>query len=257
MRYCTYLTTYKGGLLPPFYIGYSTVRKVERGYRGTVSSRRYASIWKSELRGNPHLFTTKILTKHDRLAEAKEKEAYFQRCFNVAKNPMFINGHIQGDRFCCDRTGVPHTEETRARLRIARAGRTPVPKGTRLTQEHKDKISRANKGRKIPADVILKRAASRRGRKNIKKFSPESNLQRSISARALWTPDRRAEFSAKFSGELNGFFGKRHTEEAREKMSKTDRSYLRGLLWWTNGAEVMRAHECPGDGWVRGRKLHP
>lgn len=32
--YCTYLTSYFGNKLPPFYIGYTTVANINRGYRG-------------------------------------------------------------------------------------------------------------------------------------------------------------------------------------------------------------------------------
>lgn len=34
MIYCTYITFYRGSKLPPFYIGHSTIKKVEKGYRG-------------------------------------------------------------------------------------------------------------------------------------------------------------------------------------------------------------------------------
>ena len=60
--YCTYLTIYKGNKLPPFYIGSTSVDKINTGYHGTVSSKKYKDIYKQELITNPQIFKTKILT---------------------------------------------------------------------------------------------------------------------------------------------------------------------------------------------------
>ena len=89
--YCTYLTTYRGNKLPPFYIGSSTVKKVESGYRGSVSSKKYKSIWKSELKQNPDLFKTKIISLHETSEEAREKELKLQKALNVVHSPLYIN----------------------------------------------------------------------------------------------------------------------------------------------------------------------
>ncbi len=59
--FCTYLTTYSGNKLPLFYIGSSSVERVNNGYHGSVKSKAYSTIWKSELKHNPHLFKTRIL----------------------------------------------------------------------------------------------------------------------------------------------------------------------------------------------------
>ena len=47
--YCVYLTTYFGAKLPMFYIGSSTVSRVNSGYRGSVSSKSYKEIWNNEI----------------------------------------------------------------------------------------------------------------------------------------------------------------------------------------------------------------
>jgi hypothetical protein len=51
--YCTYLTIYSGNKLPPFYIGSTSVNRISNGYHGSVSSKRYKSIWLEELKTNP------------------------------------------------------------------------------------------------------------------------------------------------------------------------------------------------------------
>lgn len=97
--YCTYLTIYLGNKLPPYYIGFSYLSKIEKGYRGSVVSKKYKQIWKEELYNNPHLFKTIILTTHKTKQEAKSKETYFQNFFNVHINPMYINMCINSEKF--------------------------------------------------------------------------------------------------------------------------------------------------------------
>ncbi len=137
--YCTYLTCYSGNKLPPFYIGYSTVLKVENGYRGTVTSKAYQRIWKSELKNNSHLFKIKILSIHETKGEAKAHETYTQKFFQVHKNPMYINLAICGTEFF-NKGG--HIVSVETREKISRGN-----KGKIVTEEHRNKISKANKGK--------------------------------------------------------------------------------------------------------------
>ena len=37
--YCTYLTIYLGNKLPPFYIGYTKIKNIEKNYNGTVTKK--------------------------------------------------------------------------------------------------------------------------------------------------------------------------------------------------------------------------
>ena len=60
--YCTYLTVYTGNKLPLFYIGSSTVDKVNKGYHGSVKSKKYKQTWEEELTNNPSRFKTIILS---------------------------------------------------------------------------------------------------------------------------------------------------------------------------------------------------
>lgn len=75
--YCTYLTVYYGNKLPSFYIGSTSVKNIQKGYRGTVSSLEYKSVWKLELKHNPQLFKTIILSTHYTRKEAFIKELFF------------------------------------------------------------------------------------------------------------------------------------------------------------------------------------
>jgi len=91
-QFCVYHTTYSGELLPPNYIGSSSVDKVlNKNYHGTVTSKRYKSIWLSELKLHPELFSTVIVSYHDTRYNAIHKELQIQRIFNVVKSELFIN----------------------------------------------------------------------------------------------------------------------------------------------------------------------
>lgn len=55
--------------------------------------------------------------------------------------------------------------------------------------------------------------------------------------------------------------GKTHTEEFKKKRSEEYKQRgikppsSKGMLWWNNGHVVVRALECPGEEFIRGRKL--
>lgn len=75
-RYCVYLTIYTGNKLPIFYIGSTSVKKFMNGYRGSVSSKEYGKIWKEEIKLNPHLFISRLLSEKKRLIQKRNcKEA--------------------------------------------------------------------------------------------------------------------------------------------------------------------------------------
>lgn len=89
--YCVYLTTYRGKALPPFYIGSTSIKKVEDGYHGSVLSAAYKTIWKQELLNSPDLFNTQILSKHATRQEALEHELRLQKDLDVVNSRLFIN----------------------------------------------------------------------------------------------------------------------------------------------------------------------
>ena len=64
-----------------------------------------------------------------------------------------------------------------------------------------------------------------------------------------FSEEHRQKIAEAHKGENNPFFGKHHSEETRQKMSKTRKC----MLWWNNGISSKRSRECPGEGWTRGR----
>jgi len=90
-KFCVYLTMYKGNKLPPFYVGSSSIKKINAGYRGSVASVKYSKMWRKELKDNPHLFTTKIISKCATRQIAFDRENLIQHKFNTVKSSMYIN----------------------------------------------------------------------------------------------------------------------------------------------------------------------
>lgn len=89
--YCVYITTYSGSKMPPLYIGSSSVEKVKNGYYGSVSSKKWKHIWKTELRENPDYFKSMILMCYDTREEALRFELELHKELDVVKNVNFIN----------------------------------------------------------------------------------------------------------------------------------------------------------------------
>ena len=181
--YCTYLTVYTGSKLPPFYLGSTSVDNISKGYRGSVASKNYKSIWKQELSDHPDLFKTIILTRHETRQEAMEREILFQEAFTVARNPMYINmAHANGKFF----TSGPHSPETKAKIAVAKTGKIISP-------ETRAKQSTANTGKKRTPETIAKMTG--------KKQSPETIAKRiAANTGQKHTPETRAKQSAAHTG---------------------------------------------------------
>ena len=59
----------------------------------------------------------------------------------------------------------------------------------------------------------------------------------------------------RYTGEKNPFYGRKHSEEAKEKMREVQKGkniWTRGRHWFNNGKINKRAYECP-PGFIPGR----
>jgi len=83
-------------------------------------------------------------------------------------------------------------------------------------------------------------------------------------------PERAAEIGANNSRILKEKAGKgehlwqdpeyikNHVEKMKEQgLYQTNGRKTKGKLWWSNGKEQTRAHECPGEGWINKRLSFP
>lgn len=181
--YCIYLTTYRGNRLPPFYIGSTSIKNIESGYKGSVKSKIYRKVWEEEIQNNPHLFNVRILSTYSSRQEAFDREEYIQRKLNVVESPMYMNlsyanykmvtiGPLSAEtksKLSIARTGRKHTEETRAKMSKSHMGvKMPArtdswrekqrisQSGRRATEETRNKMSESRKGRKHSYETIEK-----------------------------------------------------------------------------------------------------
>jgi hypothetical protein len=195
--FCTYLTIYSGNKLPPFYIGVKSIVAVLNGYHGSVESHDYKSIWKSELKENPQLFKTVILTEHNTFEEAKEKEEYFQTFHQAHTNPLFINRHI-GHKMFFNKGGYQLSEKTKAKISASTKGKPKSPYNRKSTnrnphtEETRTKISQSLRGQ-ICSDVTKDKISKSNSKQwivtypdgsemqiaNMAKFCRENNLHKS------------------------------------------------------------------------------
>ena len=142
--YCIYLTIYLGDRLPPFYIGSSTIKKVLKGYHGTVTSAKFKDIWCEEIKNNRHLFKTFIIPSNPILTMVDKLtlEAKWQLEFDVVNSPLFINQRL------ADRKLFSNSPESIAKGKIKRAE-------TFKTRKIGEQISIKNSGRKMWNNGVL------------------------------------------------------------------------------------------------------
>lgn len=124
-KYCVYLTSYFGNKLPPFYIGSSSISRVTSGYKGTILSKKYKTIFKQEMKENPHLFKTQIVSTYYSRKMALYREKCLQKKLNVVRSSMYYNESVAMVNGMFGRDikkelhplyGVGHSVETRKKL---------------------------------------------------------------------------------------------------------------------------------------------
>ena len=177
--YCVYLTTYKGSKLPPFYIGSTTVAKINAGYRGSVSSQKYRDTWKKELSEHPELFSTKIITTHESRKAALETEYNFQIATNAPSNSLYINEAYAKKGFAY---GKKQSHEHVIKRTAHRKGQPGTRLGHTNSTEHKEKFT--FKGRKHSESSNEANRIAHLGKVD----TPETRQKRSDSAKGKPKP---------------------------------------------------------------------
>jgi hypothetical protein len=126
------------------------------GYHGTIKSKKYQSLYRKELKTNPHLFKTHIISSFTNRQEALEKENTLQRKLNVVKSPLYFNEayarnfglSTQGDKNGF--FGKHHSEKTLIKLRQPKSNTINMKKPK--SNSHKQNISKAVRKRKFYND---------------------------------------------------------------------------------------------------------
>ena len=227
--YCTYLTIYSGNKLPPFYIGSSDVIKVHNGYHGSVTSKRYKSIWLSEIKHNPHLFKTRILTTHSDRESATDRERKFQIQLSVVDSPMYINEALAsptgffGKRIRGKdhhRYGVPRSpdsEETRKRKSEGHKGLPTWNKG----KTYKRGPNKSNK--KGPEHGNHGRIPWNKGKKTgALSDEHKEKLSTSRVGKTTWNKGKKTPHSEETKRKISeSLKGRKFSEEHKQNISKS------------------------------------
>jgi hypothetical protein len=135
--------------------------------------------------------------------------------------------------------GKTYSEETIRKMSEGRKGENNHQYGKTHSEETRKKMSEAHKGKTYSEETIRKMSEAKKGENhpNYGKFHSDETKQQIREA---------------MTGERNPRYGKFHSEEARKKMSEAKK----GRKWWNDGCgNRKRMIECPGDGWVPGRKI--
>lgn len=217
--FCVYLTTYSGKLLPRYYVGSSSEVKISKGYRGSAASKQFRNTWTSELRYNPDLFSTEVLSKHKDRRSAVEAELKYQLDNDVIRRDDFVNKSlaIPNGFFGMDVSGSKNPMYGRSRTGGKHKGGENISAALRkayLSGKHDH----------------LKEATSYRMRLN----NPSKNPKTMIAIKEKWIELGRN------LGEKNGMYGKANP--------------MKGKKLYTNGTitKCFLVGSQPED-WVLGR----
>lgn len=217
MEYCVYLTTYKGNKLPMFYIGYSKISNIENGYRGSVSSLKYKDVWRKELKENPHLFVTKIIVKFETKEKAIEKEHKIQKILKVHRNPLYTNMAVLNEKFYCtnfEHLKKPKTKEQKEILRIKNKEQFSDPI---KRKRHIEGLKKSNGYHKNKIWINNGSTNKRVTEEDFKKMGSDWKKGRIFpKGKKFWDYNKK--------GSNNPFYGKKHTEKTKKKISKTKRN---------------------------------
>ena len=131
--------------------------------------------------------------------------------------------------------GVRRSPETRKKMSKAwslekRQAKSGKLRGTPLSEEHRQKISKAMSGARHPnfgqhpsAKTRMKMSKAHRGERN-HNFGRHPSEETKRKIRAAWTPERRQAQSEAQRGEGNYNYGKHPSEETRLKMSRSQKA---------------------------------
>ena len=207
-RYVTYLVTYLGDKLPKFYIGSTSEERVLSGkYFGSISSKKYKSIFLKEIIDNLNLFKIEILSYHSSREDALEEELKIQIELDVVRSIEYMNESLArvNGFFGRDISGENHPQY----------GRT-------LSEETKNKISNTLTGRIEPEETRKKKSLSKLGEKNSfygKKHSEETKNKISESKTGIESWNKGVPMSEETKKKLSeARKGKPKSLETKEKM---------------------------------------
>lgn len=172
--------------------------------------------------------------------EAYEYEFRFLTKVNAKDNVTFLNlsNSREDPRFCMTekfKKYLSNINTGKLRSIKSRNKQSKTLKGKTLSEWHRSSISKGKKGIK---------------------FSEEHCQNISKGKKGCSNGPHKAETIEKFrevhrKKKLLGIKRANRTVESYLRQAES----LKGRVWWTNGEITVKNHICPGEGWMRGRKV--
>lgn len=194
--------------MPRRYIGSTNCRKIETGYRGSVSSKSWKEIFNKELQENPQLFKTRILQKFDTRDAALNAEYDLHIRYDVVKSDKYINmaNCRPNGFFGRDVSGKSNPMYGKSRTGEKHLGGENI--SAALTQ-----LYASERGRLISEKQSMR----------LKEHNPWKGQHHTEETKQHMSDMRR--------GENNGMYGKTHTTESRKSISdKRKQAFADGTL---------------------------
>ena len=142
------------------------------------------------------------------------------------------------------------SEETKKKISASNKGKTRSSgfKGKKHSIKSKIALSNSSKGRVSPFLGKTHSEETRKKISNSKKGKPLSEDHKRKVGDAFRGKKRTEEHKRKIS---QSKLGKKHSEETKIKCGIKNK----GKKWWSDGKKCKFMIECPGDGWILGRKI--
>lgn len=196
--YCVYLIAYNGNKLPKYYVGSSSIKKIQNGYKGSVSSKEWKLLWKFEIKEHPELFNVSIISEHKTRIEALNAELQYQLKHNVVDSKDWINKSLSQPNgfFGMNVSGKNN----------------PMYGKSRIGEKHKGGHNISNSLKQF----YLTQNGLKLKQKNSHRMLGKNN--------PMWQKQHTNEFkkkqSERMSGNNNPMFGKTQSKENKRKQSE-------------------------------------
>ena len=201
MAYTVYKHTSPSGKV---YIGITSIDPAKRWKQGYSHNKHFSmAIKKYGWENIKSEIIASGLTKN----EACEMEIFLIKQYKSTDQNLGYNISTGGE---CGRAGATFSLESREKMRQSKLGR-------KLSAEQCRKISERGKGRVVSLETREKIRSANTGRKH----TEEEKLKMSIKATGRKQSDEtKAKRRKMMAGENNHFYGKKHTEAAKSKVSE-------------------------------------
>ena len=223
----------------PFYVGIGTAKRVrlkDRNAHHKNICNKYPD-WTREIFYTGDTESCKRIEKY-LIAEFGRRDLGLGTLVNMTDGGDGTNGWQctpeELDRRSAQSKKLWQSEEHRERMRKLSTGRS-------ITDEARAKIGDAHRGKVISIEVREKIRSKLIGRK-----PTEEAVRKSAESRKgmVFTEERKQNISKALTG-------KKQTPEQIQKF----REATTGMVWWNDGNQRTRSFDCPGEGWVRGKRL--